>query len=124
MKILTVDDSKTLRKIVKRTIEDLKYECLEANDPKEALDVLSANHKNICLILLDWNMPEMTGIEFLEIIKNIGKYKEIPVIMLTSQSGKDNVIMAMKKGAANYVIKPFNQHDLSARIMSVLNKES
>ena len=118
MKILTVDDSRMIRTLVKRVIDSLGYESLEAENPKEALFVLMRESENVGLILLDWNMPEMSGIEFLEIIKKDEKYKHIPVIMLTSQATKDKIMQAINAGAANYVVKPFEQNDLKTRIIN------
>jgi len=117
MKILTVDDSRMIRTLIKRVIDSLGYEALEAENPKEALFVLMRDSADIGLILLDWNMPEMSGIEFLEIIKKDEKYKHIPVIMLTSQGTKDKILQAINAGAINYVVKPFEQNDLKKRII-------
>ena len=120
MKVLIVEDSKTLRRLVKRTVEALKFECCEANNPNEALEILEKDHMQISLILLDWNMPEMSGIDFLDILKKIKKYKDIPVIMITCQSTKDHVLMAVNKGAIGYIIKPFSQLDLTNKIQLTL----
>ena len=122
MKIMTVDDSKMVRTIIRRAVTSLEYECLEANNPKEALKILAEEHKNIKLILLDWNMPEMTGLEFLEIIKAHPEYKEIPVMMITSQGLKEKILQAIKAGAINYVVKPFTHEDLIERIKCCARK--
>lgn len=116
-KILSVDDSSTMRKIVKKGVEALNYECLEAADGNEALSVLAREFDNIKLILLDWNMPGMNGIDFLRTIKKDSLYRAIPVIMVTTEGQKESIIKAVQAGAANYILKPFSEDELTKKII-------
>ncbi|MDR1174796.1 MAG: response regulator [Treponema sp.] len=107
--VLVVDDSRIMRNIVKNIFMELKIPCqfLEAANGVEALQQLQLNSIN--LILLDWNMPELSGIDFLKQVRAIGQYKDLPIIMVTSESAKYNVIEALKNGATDYIIKPINE---------------
>ena len=122
MKILSVDDSAMMRRIISGAIEVVGYECIEASDGLEALNKLSQFHKDIELILLDWNMPNMDGLSLLHKIKENDDYKDIPVTMVTTESEKGKVAEAIKAGAINYVMKPFSQEDLVTKIMESLGK--
>ncbi len=115
-KILSVDDSSTMRKIVQSGVEDMNYGFLEASDGKEALLVLAKEYTTIKLILLDWNMPGMNGIEFLTELRKYNVYKSIPVVMVTTQGEKSNIVKAIQAGASNYLLKPFSKDDLMKKI--------
>ena len=106
--VMVVDDSRIMRNIVKNTFELLKIPCqyIEAGDGKEALNQL-ANHK-VDLILLDWNMPNLSGLDFLKQVRALDDYRNIPIIMVTSEAAKLNVIEAVKAGVTAYVTKPIN----------------
>jgi len=106
--VLVVDDSKIMRNIVKNTFDLLKIPVhyLEAEDGSKAKHLLQENQ--VDLILLDWNMPNLSGIDFLKQIKSMDKYRDIPVIMVTSEAAKLNVIEAVKAGVAAYITKPIN----------------
>jgi two-component system, chemotaxis family, chemotaxis protein CheY len=119
-KILAVDDSKIMLKIIAGAIEVLSYEPLKASNGKEALEVLGQSADEIALILLDWNMPEMNGLDTLQAIKADPRYHDIPVMMVTTESEQKNIILAIKAGAKHYLTKPFNQQDLAVRIMESL----
>jgi len=107
--VMVVDDSRIMRNIVKNTFSELKIPCqfIEAANGKEALQHL-LNHK-IDIVLLDWNMPELSGYDFLKKVRNIDMYKNMPIIMVTSESAKFNVIEAIDAGATDYIIKPINE---------------
>ena len=107
-KVMVVDDSRIMRNIVKNTFDLLKIPVryLEAGDGQQALQALSAN--KVDLVLLDWNMPNLPGIDFLKKVKSMDDYKDIPVIMVTSEAAKLNVIEAVKAGATAYITKPIN----------------
>lgn len=119
MKILSVDDSKATRMFVKNAVDVLGFDFLEAEDGQAALDLLEKEGA-VDLILLDWNMPVMNGIEFLEKIKIDEKFKDIPVTMVTTEIERHKVVEAVGKGAKNYVMKPFTQEDLIGKIMESL----
>ena len=108
MTIMVVDDSRIMRNTVKRVFPDLGIDCnfIEANDGEEALIHLDIN--TVDLVLLDWNMPKLSGIDFLKKVRAMEKYKALPIIMVTSEAAKFNVIEALKNGATDYITKPIN----------------
>jgi two-component system chemotaxis response regulator CheY len=117
--VLVVDDSRIMRNIVKNTFSQLKIPCqfLEAGNGKEALQVLQTNQVN--LILLDWNMPELSGIDFLKIVRSMDKYKELPIIMVTSEAAKYNVIEALDNGVTDYIIKPVSEKNFTEKLSKI-----
>ena len=122
MRILLVDDSSTMRRIQKNTLEKLGYtDVTEAGDGAEGLSKLAANGP-FDLVMMDWNMPNMTGIEALKKIKADPALKAVPVIMVTSESEKSRIIEAIQAGAANYIVKPFQSDVLQEKIAAVLKK--
>lgn len=123
MRILLVDDSGTMRAIQKRILGELGLtEIVEAADGVLALGVLSS--QRIDLVLLDWNMPNMSGIEALKRIKSNPATGYIPVIMVTSESEKTHILEAVKYGAANYVVKPFSAAVIREKIAPYMDKAS
>ena len=117
MKILSADDSVMIRKVIKNAVEVLGFGFVEARDGQEALDVLEKEHADVGLILLDWNMPRLNGLDVLKKIKADQRFKEIPVMMVTTEVERAKVIEAISAGAKNYVMKPFSHEDLMAKIM-------
>ena len=120
MRILSVDDSMLVRLYVRKAAEVLGYEFLEAVDGREALDVLAREEGKIDLILLDWHMPEMDGMDLLKTLKKDERYKAIPVTMVTAEVERDNILEAIEAGAKNYVMKPFTQEKLIGKILESL----
>jgi two-component system chemotaxis response regulator CheY len=121
MKILLVDDSNTMRRIEKNTLEKMGYtDIIEAQDGAEAVKRVDAG--GIELVLMDWNMPNMTGIDALKAIKQNAAHKALPVIMVTSESEKSRIMEAIQAGAANYVVKPFQPETLQEKISAVMAK--
>lgn len=119
MKILLVDDSTTMRRIQRNTLEKLGHsEIIEAGDGAEAIAKLQAGPFD--LVLMDWNMPNMTGIDALKKIKADPALKAVPVIMVTSESEKSRILEAIQSGAANYVVKPFQAETLAEKIAAVV----
>ena len=116
MKVLVVDDSSITRKIIRAVIDGLQMEMEEAQDGIEALEMLSKKYQEIDLVLLDWNMPEMSGYDVLIEIKSSEKYKDIPVMMVTTEGQKSNIVAAIRMGAANYLTKPFTVEELETKI--------
>ena len=123
MKLLVVDDSSVMRKVIKSAAEALQMETEEAQDGVEALEVLSSCYKEIDLVLLDWNMPELSGYDVLIEIKNNEKYKHIPVMMVTTEGQKSSIIAAVRAGACNYLTKPFTIETLESRIIECIGEE-
>lgn len=118
-KILVVDDSRIMRNVVKNTFSLLAIPCefIEAEDGEAALEQLNRN--DIDLILLDWNMPKLSGIDFLKQVRNIAKYEKLPIIMVTSEAAKYNVIEALKAGATDYIIKPINDKKFKDKVTKI-----
>ncbi|MCL2599755.1 MAG: response regulator [Treponema sp.] len=106
--ILIVDDSKIMRNTMKSVFAKMKITCefIEADDGEEALTQLDTN--TIGLILLDWNMPKLTGLDFLKRVRTTEKYKTMPIIMVTSKTSRADVIEAIQNGATDYITKPIN----------------
>ena len=118
-KILSVDDSRTIRMIVKKAFSVYECELFEAENGSEGL-ALAAREKPD-LIVLDITMPVMTGVEMLSKLKEQADLKNIPVIMLTAESGKDNVMKIVKMGVKDYLVKPFKGEQLIERVLTILN---
>jgi two-component system chemotaxis response regulator CheY len=119
-KVLSVDDSGVMRRIIGRTVDVLGYGFLQAGNGLEGLEILAKQHQEIALIILDVNMPEMDGFEFLARVKASADFKSIPVMMLTTESERGKIIQAIKAGAVNYICKPFTPEDLTVKITDSL----
>jgi len=116
MKVLLVDDSNTMRRIQKTQINGLGItDVIEAADGEEGLKKLQENMP-IDLIMLDWNMPIMDGLTFLKNLRADSNYKNVKVIMCTSESEKTRVVDALKAGANNYLVKPFTPEALKEKL--------
>ena len=124
MKLLIVDDSSVIRKVIKAAADVLEMETEEAQDGMEALEKLSISYKEIDLVLLDWNMPEMSGYDVLVEIKSNKKYKHIPVMMVTTEGQRSSIVAAVRAGAANYLTKPFTVEELASKITECIGEGS
>jgi len=122
MKILTIDDSRMIRLIIVNTVKSLGYDAIEAPNADKALEIIQEGYNDIGLILLDWNMPGMNGYDLLKILKTHDNYKNIPVMMVTTEGERKNVVKAIQSGADNYLTKPFTPEDLSTKILECLGK--
>ncbi len=120
-KILTVDDSKTIRMIVKKAFRPYDCEMFEGENGIEGLAVASKEKPD--LIVLDITMPVMNGVEMLEKLKSEPSLKDIPVIMLTAESGQDNVMNIVKMGVKDYMVKPFKGEQLIERVEKIFKLE-
>lgn len=119
MRILVVDDSSTMRRIIKNTLTRLDYEDIEeAENGAEAWKIMC--NKEIDILVTDWNMPEMNGLELVKKVRAEDKYKEMPIIMITTEGGKSEVIIALKAGVNNYIVKPFTPQVLKEKLEDVL----
>ncbi|WP_267525006.1 response regulator [Campylobacter sp. MG1] len=120
MKLLVVDDSSTMRRIIKNTLRNLGYcDVLEAENGVEAWNVL-ISQPDIKLLITDWNMPEMNGLELVKKIRALDIYDDMPIIMITTEGGKAEVITALKAGVNNYILKPFTPQILKEKLDDVL----
>jgi len=120
MKVLIIDDSSVARTTIALTVETMGYGVLEAKDGDTALATLEREADHVALIMLDWNMPGKSGLEVLKIIKGDARTSEIPVMMVTTEIERTNMIEAVKAGATHYLTKPFTPEELSVRIMQCL----
>lgn len=119
-KILIVDDELDALTALKRALEADNYNVVEASDGLSAIEKVKTEKPDV--VLLDLMMPEMDGIEACKHLKSDPKYKHIPIIMLTAKGEIDNKIEGIEMGADDYVTKPFNLHELKARIKMVLRR--
>lgn len=114
---LVVDDSRIVRRVARKILEELGFECIEAADGEEALK--ACRDKIPDVILLDWNMPVMTGIDFLRELQKIGA-KELPkVVFCTTESDLDNISEALEAGASEYMFKPFDSEILQGKFRQI-----
>jgi len=121
IKILVVDDFATMRKVIRNLLKQVGYENIaEAEDGVTALKALKS--QKIDLIISDWNMPNMTGIELLKEVRADEELKPTPFLMVTAEALQDNVIAAVKAGVSNYIVKPFTAEVLNEKIKKTLDK--
>ena len=119
LRILAVDDSPTMRRIIINTLKRAGYDdVVEAEDGKDALAKLQVESVNF--VITDWNMPEMDGLTFVANMRSIEKYKSVPVLMVTTRSMKEDIVEAMRAGVTNYIVKPFTPETLKAKIDQIL----
>ena len=121
MNVLIVDDYKTMLRIIRNLLKQLGFENVdEAIDGSSAFEILAKGDKEFGLVISDWNMEPMTGIELLRKVRADPKLKTVPFIMITAESKSENVIAAKEAGVSNYIVKPFNAETLKAKLVSVL----
>ena len=122
MKILIVDDFATMRKIVRTLFEKLGFHKLsEAEDGIDALNKLRAAPFDF--IVSDWNMPNMMGLDLLKAVRADEQLKDIPFLMITAESQKENVVQAVQAGVSNYVVKPFNQDVVETKLVQIFKNK-
>lgn len=120
MKLLVVDDSSTMRRIIKNTLARLGYkDILEGGDGLEGWAAMDAN-PDIEMLITDWNMPEMNGLELVKKVRADARFKDLPIIMVTTEGGKAEVITALKAGVNNYIVKPFTPQVLKEKLAAVM----
>ena len=118
MAILIVDDYKTMLRIIRNLLKQIGFDNVdEATDGSTALQQL--REKNYGLVISDWNMEPMTGLQLLKEIRSDPKLKHIPFIMVTSESRTENVIAAKEAGVSNYIVKPFNADTLKQKLQAI-----
>jgi two-component system chemotaxis response regulator CheY len=117
--VLIVDDYKTMLRIIRNLLKQIEFHNVdEATDGAEALAKLRSG--NYGLVISDWNMAPMTGLQLLQEVRADGKLKATPFIMITAESKAENVVAAKKAGVSNYIVKPFNAETLREKIEKVL----
>jgi two-component system chemotaxis response regulator CheY len=120
MKVLVVDDFATMRRILKNILKQIGFSnIVEADDGKSALAELEKERFD--LIISDWNMPEMSGLELLQKIRSDDELKDTPFVMVTAEAQKDNILEAVKAGVSNYVVKPFTAETIGEKLKKVFD---
>ncbi len=118
--ILAVDDFSTMRRIIRNMLKQLGYNnILEAEDGAVALRLLQGG--KVDFVISDWNMPNMNGLELLKAIRADPNLKSIPVLLVTAEALKENVVEAVKAGVNNYVVKPFTAETLKEKIDAIFS---
>lgn len=121
MKFLVVDDFSTMRRIVRNLLKELGFTNVdETEDGVIALQKLKASEFDF--VVTDWNMPNMTGIELLRAIRADAALKALPVLMITAEAKKENIIEAAQAGASGYIVKPFTAGTLSEKLNKIFEK--
>jgi len=124
LKLLVVDDSSTMRRIIKNTLSRLGYEdVLEGEDGVQGWNALNEN-TDVGMLITDWNMPEMNGLELVKKVRADARFSDLPIIIVTTEVGKAEVITALKAGVNNYIVKPFTPQVLKEKLAAVLGTES
>lgn len=121
-KAMVIDDSRAIRMILTRSLNKLGYEVCTAGDGKEALDILNQQAPDLAFFLVDWNMPEVSGLEFIQRVRGMSMYADVPLMMVTTETEVDQMVRALEAGANEYVMKPFTEEIISdkLRLMGVL----
>lgn len=118
MNVLVVDDFATMRRIVRNVLKEIGFNnVLEADDGSSALAVLKK--EEVGLIVSDWNMPNMTGLDLLKAVRADESTKNIPFLMVTAEGQKDSVIQAVQAGVSNYVVKPFTADVIKEKLQKI-----
>ncbi|OGQ99803.1 MAG: histidine kinase [Deltaproteobacteria bacterium RIFOXYD12_FULL_55_16] len=118
MKILVVDDFATMRRIIRNILTQLGFKnIIEADDGTTALNVLKS--EKIGLIISDWNMPKMTGLDLLKAVRTDQSIASTPFIMVTAEAQQDNIILAVKAKVSQYIVKPFTAETLAEKLNKI-----
>ncbi len=121
LKVLVVDDFATMRKIEKNILGQLGIKNVdEADDGSTALPKIQENNYDV--VLMDWNMPQMSGLELLKAVRSDPNTKNVPIVMVTAEALKDNIVAAAQAGVNDYVVKPFTAAVLEEKLNKVLKK--
>ena len=121
MKILIVDDFSTMRRIIKNLLRDLGFtNTAEADDGSSALPMLQSG--SFDFLVTDWNMPGMTGIDLLKAVRADDKLKNLPILMVTAEAKRDQIIEAAQAGVNGYVVKPFTAAVLKEKIEKIFER--
>ena len=119
MRFLVVDDSTTMRRIIINTLNKVGYtDCAEAANGREGVERLATT--TVDMIITDWNMPEMSGIDFIRSVRATAATRDLPVLMVTTNAAKDDIVEALKAGVNSYVVKPFTPETIKEKIESML----
>jgi two-component system, chemotaxis family, chemotaxis protein CheY len=122
-KAMVVDDSKVIRMILSRNLNKLGYEVCTAANGAEALALLCEQSPKLSFFLVDWNMPQLTGIEFVAKVRRMPSYADVPIMMVTTETEIEQMVRALEAGANEYLMKPFTEEMVTdkLRMMGVLD---
>jgi two-component system chemotaxis response regulator CheY len=115
-KALVVDDSRAIRMILCRTLRELGYEVREASNGREALEVMEAENYTVKLVLADWNMPELNGLDLVKCLRRNPRLASLVVVMVTTETELGQMAAALEAGANEYVMKPFTKEILVEKL--------
>lgn len=119
-KVLVVDDSNVMRQIIKNNLKQLGFKPDNITDAEDgAVGLRKVGESPVDLIVSDWNMPKMTGIEFLKAVRADAKLKDIKFLMVTSETEKEKIMEAVQAGVSQYIVKPFNANQLEEKIKQI-----
>jgi len=122
-RILIIDDMSTMRKIITKILKELAFtDFTEAVDGKDAWEKVQTANPPFDLIISDWNMPNMSGLEFLKLVRADVKFKKTPFLLVTAEAEQHQVADAIQSGVDQYVVKPFNKESLKAKLESAHKK--
>jgi two-component system chemotaxis response regulator CheY len=115
-KAMVIDDSRTIRMILSDTLAELGYQVSQASNGKEALSTLEKEGDAFSLFLVDWNMPEMNGLEFVKRLRANPRYTAVPLMMVTTETEISQMVAALEAGANEYVMKPFTKEIIADKL--------
>ena len=118
-KALVVDDSRAVRMILSRTLKEIGYEVFEAANGREALEVIETEKAGLKLVLTDWNMPEVNGLDLLKQVRQNPQLSSVVMVMVTTETELDQIATALEAGANEYVMKPFTKDILVEKLQSL-----
>lgn len=113
---LVVDDSRAMRMILRRALERFGFEVAQAGNGREALDQIHRDSAPVALFLVDWNMPEMNGLEFVKNLRADPQFAAVPIMMVTTETEAEQISTALEAGANEYVIKPFTDETIEDKL--------
>ena len=117
--VMVVDDFSTMRRIIRKILKDLEFkEIIEAENGAEAFELLKTNKVDV--IVSDWNMPTMTGLELLKAVRADERLKGLPFLLVTAEAQKENIIEAIQAKVSNYVVKPFTPAALAEKLAKII----
>lgn len=115
-KAMIIDDSKAIRMILSKTLEEAGFEVCQAANGEEALSVLERENGAISLALVDWNMPRMNGLEFVRRLRSDPRYASVRLMMVTTETEAEQMMQALEAGANEYVMKPFTKEIIADKL--------
>jgi two-component system chemotaxis response regulator CheY len=116
MLAMVIDDSRAMRMILRRITTQLGYEVCEAGNGKEAMELLAGDAEVPAFALVDWNMPEMNGLEFVSAVRKDARLRSMSLVMVTTESERSQIVRALAAGAHEYVIKPFTPDAIEEKL--------